>query len=315
MPSKQAERIAEWEARTGLTRPRIGALFGLATGGSHFVLHKLQGHPQVIALKQRALFPELKHYFGEGSLYVADILERQLRPVKAGLEGLKWIFVNKPQVAFISNQYLFNRENICNIYCFRNPMALYHSRAKDRMHFGQQVYKRKPNWREIAESLLVEYRVSLASFAQAYDPEHDLTLNLESFAARPQDHLDALWKRLAVARMAEADLAVLESCEICGRKLSVKEGQVGRRYEELLYCEHDDLFYSGAGGYNYIRRFKLEGLRSWKDKDHAKELTDFFAEHLGQDLIQFFVDEAYLADGARKQFDELFTSTLAGFRP
>jgi hypothetical protein len=313
MAKVKAERIDQWEKRSGASRPKIGALFGLATGGSHFVLHKLQGHPQVMALKQRALFPEVKHYFGEGSVQVADIVDKQLRPKKEDLAGVEWIFVNKPQMAYLSNQYLFNRERISNIYCLRNPMALFHSRANDRMAFGKQVYDRELKWEDIAESLVTEYRVSMASFAQAFDPKLDLVINLESFAANLQDHLDMIWGHLGVEKIMDSDLALLDTCEKCGRPLSVKEGQVGTRFEELLYCEHDQLYYQGPGGYNYIRKFNLSGLHSWKQKDHAAELTAYFSDHLGSELMAFFQDEAYMGGDARERFGELIDNTMAGF--
>ncbi len=301
--------------RLGIQPPRIGALIALSTAGSHFVLHKLQGHSQVIALNEQTLFPQIKHYFRDGSTPLTEIIDNQLRPKKASLADVRWIFVNKPQMAFISTQFLFNREQISSVYCFRNPIALFHSRAKDRLRLAEKTYQRDINWRDIANSVLVDYRVSLASFAQTYDPDRDLVLNLECFAAHTQDHLDALWQHLGVSQVADEDLLALEVCEQCGRKLSPKMGTVAGRIEEQLYCEHDDIYYQGAGGYNYIRKFDLESLSSWKQKEHAEELEAFFAKELGTELIQFFAEEHYLKPDARLRFNELFQETLSGFLP
>ena len=313
--SQEPGLVRDWEARFGRPRPKVAALIGLATGGSHFVLHKLHGHPQVMALKQRALYPELKHYFGEGSLPMQSLLERQLRPRKESLKGLAWLIVNKPQMAFISNQYLFNRDQIAAIYSLRNPMALYHSRAKDRTAFGQKVYGRELDWREIAESIAAEYRVSIASFAQVYDPQRDSAVNLESFVAQLDENLSAMWALLDLSPVATDALATLESCERCGRPLMRKVGHVGVREEELLYCAHDDLFYTGPGGYNYIREVALERLAGWKEKAHAEELSRFFEGVLGRELVQYFEDDKYLELGSANAFKAVFEDLLARFRP
>jgi len=159
-------QVSEWQKIFGHSKPKIAALFGLATGGSHFVLHKMQGHPQILALKQRALYPELKQYFGEGSYPIEQLFDKQLRPKKDELDGLAWIMVNKPQMAFVSNQYLLNRKQISNLYCFRNPIALFHSRANDRIEFAKRVHNRSLSWEKIAESIVIEYRVSMAAFGK-----------------------------------------------------------------------------------------------------------------------------------------------------
>lgn len=312
--AKEKGRVSEWQAKFGLPRPKVAALFGLATGGSHFVLHKMHGHPQILALKQRALYPELKHYFGEGNYPIDKLLVQQLRPRKESPASVKWIVVNKPQMAFISNQFLFNRERIANFYCFRNPMALFHSRASDRTGFGRKIYGHEPSWEEIAASIVDEYRVSLAAFAQVYSPEKDFVLNLESFAAQLDEHLSAIWDFLGVDHVDDGSLAVLESCELCGRKLIAKEGEVGSRIEDVLYCAYDDLFYTGPGGYNYIRKFNIENVASWKKKAHAEGLLDYFSKELGTELVHFFEGEEYLSSGSLQAFRNIFEATLGGFR-
>lgn len=306
--------VSEWDKHFGRSRPKVAALFGLPTGGSHFVLHKLHGHPEIMGLKQRALYPQLKHYFGEGSYPMQDLLENQVRPKKESLSNLKWLLVNKPQMAFISNQFLFNRNNIANLYCLRNPIALFHSRAQDRIEIGRKVYKRELSWKEIAASIVDEYRVSLAAFAQVFFPETDLALNLESFAAQIEDHLLAVWKMLGVDAVSNSDLAVLEKCEICGRALQIKTGEVGGRKEDILYCAHDELFFTGPGGYNYIRKFDVQNFSSWKNKELSIELKDYFSAELGANLIQFFENESYMEKDSRNLFDQIFKGLLQEFR-
>ena len=307
-------QVNEWKKLFGHSKPKIAALFGLATGGTHFVLHKMQGHPQILALKQRALYPELKYYFGEGSYPIQQLLDKQLRPKKDVLDQLGWIVVNKPQMAFISNHFLFNRAQISNLYCFRNPIALFHSRAQDRREIAKRVHNRSVAWEEIAQSIVTEYRVSMAAFAQVYSSEVDLILNLESFAAQVDDHLSAIWALLGVDVLADKQLKLLKNCEICGRPLETREGQVGRRVEDLLYCAYDDLFYTGPGGYNYIRKFNINSLASWKEKNFAEELKNYFAKELGADLINFFANEDYLNVDSRQTFKTIYEATLNEFQ-
>jgi hypothetical protein len=306
--------VSEWSHIFGHERPKVASLFGLPTGGSHLVLHKMHGHPHVLGLKQRALYPQLKHYFGEGSYLMQELLELQLRPKKESLCDVKWLVVNKPQMAFVSNQFLFNREKIANFYCLRNPIALFYSRAKGRKDFGRKVYQRELSWQEIAASIVDEYRISLAAFAQVYSQERDLALNLESFASQMEDYLAAIWKLMGLEFLSNHELAELKDCDLCGRPLKSTKGDVGGRTEEILYCAHDDLFFTGPGGYNYIRKFDLSNLSSWKNKEQSKELEEYFSSELGEDLIAFFADERYLDEDARSIFDQIFQNILYGFR-
>lgn len=306
--------VKSWEDIFGLPRPKIAALFGLATGGTHFVLHKMQGHPQILALKQQALFPELKHYFNEGSYPLRNLLEQQLRPQKESLAKLKWIVVNKPQVAYISNQFIYHREQIANLYCFRNPIALYHSRANSSIEYAKNVLNHNLGWEDIAKSIVVDYRVSIASYSQIYTPKLDMVFNLEAFVAQVDEHLIGLWKLLDVAQVKDSELNLLKICEICGRELITREGKAGSRLEKVLYCAHDDLVYVGPGGYNYIRKVRVKNLAAWKNKEHANNLRDYFSEKLGENLIRFFEQEDYLNNDARLVFEKLFERSLEKFR-
>ena len=277
------------------------------------MLHKMHGHPQILALTQGALYPELKFYM-RGDFPIAEIQASQLRPRTQDFADLSWLVVNKPQIAYLTHQFLFHRTEMRLIYCLRNPIALFHSRFASMSEVGREIYGRTPSWQAVADSVEREYRISLTSFAQAYDPGQDCTISLESFAAQLDDNLELIWQTLDVPILKDAELQVLEFCETCGHKLEVKRGNVGSRNEELLHCPSCDRFYIGPGGYNYIRKVAAERLAGWKTKDHADELASRFERLLGSGLMAFFIKESYLEKGSQHHFTGLFNGLMASLK-
>ena len=315
---RRAEKIAgpmsSWQDHYGNARPRIAALVGLATGGSHYVLHKIHGHPGIISLEQGELYLDLKFYFGRGSFPIRKIASTQLLPSKRSLRDVEWIVLNKPQMAFVVQQYLFHREDIRAIFCFRNPIALFHSRLLNKSKLGQELYGGAPSWQSLAEWVSDEYRLSLASFAQVYDPQWDGAVNLESFASQTDENLAALFQLLEVPILASEELTELVYCEECGQRLQRKMEKINSREEEALFCPSCGRIYTGPGGYNYIRKVAPSMLASWKEKEHAEELLAHFSDTFGSEIMGYFEKERYLENDSHIAFSQLFDQLMASFQ-
>lgn len=309
-PEKVNGPVSSWQQHYGKKRPKVAALVGLATGGSHYVLHKLHGHPAIISLEQGELYPDLKFYFGRGSLPIQKIASTQLLPSKGSLRDIEWIVLNKPQMAFVAKQYLFHREDIRSIFCFRNPVALFHSRWLNKSKLGQELYDAAPSWESLAKWISQEFLVSLASFAQVYDPKRDGVVNLESFALQLDENLAAFFKLLAVPVLADNELTELEYCEDCGQKLQRRVEKIKSREEESLFCPSCGRVYAGPGGYNYIRKVAPSRLANWKEKDYAEELLTHFSGTLGPEIMNYFVEESYLKKGSHLEFKKLFDQLM-----
>jgi hypothetical protein len=234
-----------------------------------------------------------------------------LRPVKQDLIPVRWLVANKPQVAFFTHQFVFHRPELRLIYCLRNPLALFHSRFASMSAVGEEHYGEPPAWDALAASVALEYRVSLAAFAQAYDPALDCAVNLESFAAHLDDNLTLIWGALGVSPLPAAELQTLEVCEECGTRLEITVGPVGPRHEERLYCPHCQRAYIGPGNYNYIRQVDPERLASWQQKPHAEALIEIFTPILGRKLIDYFTTDAYLKPGSHLRFQGLFDKLMS----
>ena len=105
-------------------KPKIAALITASGGiGSHYVLHKLQGHKNIIALQETSfrngnfksgtLFNcdnwngttkgSLKQYLTQGDLDRRLIQNEQLRPSKDASTGdIEWLIMNKPPLKMLS---------------------------------------------------------------------------------------------------------------------------------------------------------------------------------------------------------------------
>lgn len=302
--------VSSWRDHYGKARPRVAALVGLATGGSHYVLHKIHGHPAIISLEQGELYPKLKFYFGRGTFPIQKIASTQLLPSKKSLRDIEWIVLNKPQMAFVAKQYLFHRDEIRAIFCFRNPMALFYSRQLSKSKLGQELYGAAPSWESLAEWISQEYLVSLASFAQVYDPQRDGVVNLESFASRLDENLAALFQLLDVPLMPAEELSELEYCEDDGQKLQRSRKKIKSREEEALHCPSCGRVYTGPGGYNYIRNVSPAKLAGWQEKEHAEELLAHFSNTFGSEMMNYFGEEDYMKKYSHIEFRKLFDQLM-----
>lgn len=292
----------------------MAALVGLASGGSHFVLHKLQGHPALLSLEQGEVYPDLKFYFGRGSFPIQKIASAQLLPSKRSLRDLEWIVLNKPQMAFVAKQYLFHRKDIRAVFCFRNPMAMFHSRLGRRSKVGRELYGAAPSWEALAKWIGEEYLVSLASFAQVYDPAMDGVVNLESFASQLDENLSQLFQLLDVPELANEKLSTLVFCEDCGQKLERRVEKIKSREEEILFCPSCGRVYSGPGGYNYIREVSASNFSGWKEKEHAEDLLNYFSHIFGNGMMNYFEKEHYLEKGSHAKFKKLFDQLMISLK-
>jgi hypothetical protein len=303
--------VSSWQEQYGNSRPQIAALVALASGGSHFVLHKLQGHPGIIALEQGELYPDLKYYFGGGSFPIQKIAEAQLLPSKSSLKDIEWIVLNKPQIPFVAKQYLFHREDIRTIFCFRNPIGLFHSKWHRKVKLGQKLYGVRPTWASVAKWISEEFLISLASFAQLYDSKIDGVVSLEALASQTDEGLTALFQFFNVPEMKNEELRVLEYCEECGNSLKKRTEKINLREEEVFFCPSCGRVYTGPGGYNYIRKVAPSNLAGWKDKEYSEELFNYFSSVFGSEMMNYFSNEDYLETGSHIQFKNHFDELMS----
>lgn len=258
---------------------------------------------------------KLKNYFRFGDYPIKEIYRNQLLPVKRDLRPVSWIVLNKPQPGFIVQEYLFYRDKICSIYCFRNPIAMYYSWRSGVDEVRQSGYGHQVTTEEIADWLQIMLWVHIASFAQIYGPSKDLLVSLECFATNTNRGLKSIFAKLAIPPVEEDRLAKLEYCAACGGGLTTQEMQIaGRdRFEEVLVCPRCGKAYIGAGGYNYIRRVAPEALASWKNKEYSDELYKFFERSFDHELMAFYAHERYLPKNGSQEFLELFQRFLEQF--
>lgn len=308
--------VRDWPTVYGTALPKVCAFFAMSSGGSHFVLHKLHGHPNILALKEGQLHTRLKSYFRNGDYPIDEIVQQQLLPSKQDLAQVKWLVLNKPQPAFVAQEFLFNRDNIRSIYCFRNPAALYYSK-----HWaGEEARQSGPGKQLTQEDVAAWLRdmlfVSLAGFAQIYDPSKDLIVSLECFTAEPNTALAALFTGLNLPVVTEKDLAQLEFCVVCGSKLESQKKKTGKRarLENVLVCPQCGKVHTGPGGYNYIRQVEPKSLSNWKKKDYADELYEVFETSFGAELMSFYRDEMYLQENGHEEFAKRFHKLLERFQ-
>jgi hypothetical protein len=297
--------VRNWRETFGADRPKIVALLALAGSGSHFVLHRLHGHPAILGLQERTLSTELKLYFNSGIYPIAKLSERQLSPKKTSLEHVKFVALNKPHLPFVAYHFPFERQNIHLIQLFRNPVALYYSWQRGWDEIAKRDYKLTESDRnKTLDWLGRQLLYGIAAFGHWQDPGLDMVQSLESFASQLDDNLQATFQKLGLEVFGKDQLTRLERCENCNTLL-VKKVPTGGKHE-ALYCPKCARFYSGPGGYNYIRVSTPADLASWKQKARADEVQSYFAHLFGQAFMDYYVDEKYLLVDGRQKFQELF---------
>jgi len=289
--------------------PKIAALITASGGiGSHYVLHKLQGHENIVTLKESAFRSqggtskrELKNFLSKKVL--PNLNPEQLHP-KKDVKNSEWVILNKPPLKRVNYHRAFHPE-IPVLYIFRNPVSFYYTWIRKWKEYGDSRYGRNISKDQVFEWFKVTFMSSLYELAQNFDSKRDNIVSFEHFFNSTDFELQRIYDCLGVKTIKNEDLAVMEKCNVCGtEKVEVKELKIRRGQESVLHCpRHGEVL--GPGEYNYIRKEDSSFLNSWKSKADVKEISTKFEKLFGKDMVDYYRNEEYLRDKDRKVFDVL----------
>jgi hypothetical protein len=302
-------------------KPKIAALITASGGiGSHLVLHKLQGHKNLVTLTEGAFRSQggstkgdLKRYLSQGEM--PSFRDEQLFPIKKiNSQESKWIILNKPPLKMINYHRTFHPD-IPILYIFRNPVSFYYTWIKKWKEYGERRYGKTVSDDRVFEWFKNTFMSSLFELAQTFRSGTDHIISFEHFFNDIDFELERIFKCLDVPVVKNEDLKVLDKCNVCGtEKVIRKEVHVrGERFEEVLCCHrHGPCL--GPGEYNYIRKEDSSFLNKWKVKPDQAEVCKKFSSLFGDGLIKYYLEEGYLEDKDRKIFDKLIQEFLEGLR-
>ena len=299
--------------------PKIAALITASGGiGSHFVLHKMQGHPDICTLKESAFRSmggttkrHLKKYLSDKS-WPPHMSQEQLFP-KKHMRSSQWMVLNKPPLKMINYHRVFHPD-IPILYIFRNPVSFYYTWINKWKEYGERRYNRIVSDSEVFEWFKTTFMSSLFELAQTFNSETDHIISFEHFFNDTDGELGKIFDKLEVSPVKNKDLIQVDRCHQCGRHLYEKEILVrGERTEEVLHCTEHGKFL-GPGEYNYIRKENSSFLNKWKYKDDVVEISKKFSNIFGLDLVSYYADEEYLTDKDRSKLDQLIGNFLAGLK-
>lgn len=300
--------------------PKVAALITASGGiGSHYVLHKLQGHPSIATLKESAFRSQggtskgdLKRFLSQKVL--PDLHPEQLHPKKNILES-DWIILNKPPLKMINYHRTFHPD-LPVLYIFRNPVSFYYTWLRKWKDYGDSRYAgRHLSDDQVYEWFKTTFMSSLYELAQNFDSKRDNIISFEHFFQHTDSELQRIYKCLDVEIVPNKDLVVMNTCTVCNtemierKKVPLRSG----REEEVLYCPRHGLVL-GPGEYNYIRKEDSSFLNKWKQNSDLETNCKKFEKLFGEELINYYVEEKYLADADRKEFDKLMHGFLNGLR-
>ena len=306
--------------------PKICALITASGGiGSHFVLHKLQGHPNIVVLNESSFTidaglvsigstkTDLKSYLGNRKFesISSEVELEQLYPMKELKNyDISCIILNKPPLKRMNYHRVYNKDISVN-YIFRNPVSFYYTWIKKWKEYGNRYHSRNATQEDVFEWFKNTFMTSLFELAQNFDSERDNIVSFEHFFNDCDAELSRIYKTLGVREVKSNDLIEMDYCPKCGtrdleiRKIAVREG----RTEDVLYCpDHGEIL--GPGEHNYIRKESGEFINKWKNKPDCREMCEKFSVLFGEDLIQYYYDEKYLVDKDRKIYDSLIANFL-----
>jgi hypothetical protein len=305
-----------------MSHPKLASLVNASGGnGSHFILYKLAGHPNVATLKELSFKSQggttkrdLKSWHSGDKSSLRILQTEQLEPQKALIgSDIEWIFVNKPTI----KNCIYHRaytENYPMFYILRNPVAFYYTWKRKWQEYtsdrglpdmsDDQVFK----W--VSSTLMS----SLYEYAQYYDREQDYIISFEHFISNTNTELKGVFSKLGLSVVNNEDLITISHCPKCGssdlmtKKIDIRQG---REKEEVLVCPtHGAVL--GPGEFNYIRKESQEFLSKWKDK---KDCQDVYAKFLSispgdakkswRELMEYYYAERYLQDSHRVDFKTL----------
>lgn len=309
--SPKTTTVLEWEKLYRREKPKIAALLSMAKAGSHFVLHKLQGHPAVIALEERALSQELKNYFNFRNTKIEDLVRQQLLPRKTSLDNVQWIVLNKPRINDVVYHFPFQRQNIRLIHLMRNPVTLFLGWKGGWNDLARRDYEGRTlsnatilDW--LGRMLITE--MTAVNYWQS--PDLDTAINLESFACNTNENLRTLYEILDIEPIGEEQLAVLTHCDRCGTELVKRVVESKNGSQEVLVCPKCQRNYLAAGGYNYIRKILPGDLASWKNNPDSDEILSHFENLLGKEFMEYWVGEHYVKPSGIVIFRERYADLV-----
>lgn len=302
-------------------RPKIAALITASGGiGSHFVLHKLQGHKNIVTLKESAFRSQggsskgdLKKYLSGSPL--PNLHPEQLHPKKkiASPEN-QWIVMNKPPLKMI-NYHKNHHPDLPVLYIFRNPVSFYFTWIKKWREYGNKRYGRVVSDEQIFDWFKTTFMSSLFELAQNFDEKRDRIVSFEHFFSNIDEELRGIFDCLGVENVKSESLQTMNVCNVCGTEkierkvVSVREG----RQEEVLVCpRHGPVL--GPGEYNYIRKEDPSFLNKWKSNKNIEEVSKKFIPLFGKDIIDYFHNEEYLLDSDRNKYDTIIGKFLEGLK-
>lgn len=302
-------------------KPKIAALITASGGiGSHFVLHKLQGHKNIVTLKESAFRGQagsskgdLKRYLSQGIL--PNLNPEQLHPKKkiASPEN-QWIVMNKPPLKMI-NYHRNHHPDLPVLYIFRNPVSFYFTWIKKWREYGNKRYGRVVSDEQIFDWFKTTFMSSLFELAQNFDENRDRIISFEHFFSNIDEELKGIFDCLGVENVKSESLQTMNVCDVCeSEKVEVKKLNVrAGRNEDVLYCHrHGPVL--GPGEYNYIRKEDPSFLNKWKENSDVKRVSKRFENIFGQELISYFSEESYLQDKDRAEYDLLMKNFLWGLK-
>ena len=303
-----------------MASPKIGALITASGGiGSHFVLHKMHGHPNIMVLDEESFTidsklankgttkGDLKNCLASKNFsgIAANLQNEQLFPKKSFDENIEWVILNKPPLKRINYQRAFNPYIPVN-YIFRNPVSFYYTWIKKWKEYGDKRYGRNISNDAVFQWFKNTFMTSLFELSQNFDEDRDNIVSFEHFFNDVDSEIKRIFDTLGVPVLKSEDLSVLDYCKHCGRKdVEIKKVPIrGERVEDVLYCpEHGPIL--GPGEHNYIRKESGSFINKWKSNSDCEQVCDQFAELFGDDLIEYYYDEKYLLDKDRAVYDDL----------
>ena len=300
--------------------PKVAALITASGGiGSHFVLHKLQGHKDIVSLKESAFRSQegtskkgdLKRFLSKKIL--PDLNPEQLHPKKSILES-QWIILNKPPLKMVNYHRNFHPD-IPVLYIFRNPVSFYYTWIKKWKEYGNRRYGRILSDQEVFEWFKNTFMSSLFELAQNFNTQRDNIISFEHFFEHTDTELERIFRCLDVEVVKNRDLKIMDKCNICGTEKVVRKKTTVRkeREEEVIYCQRHGASL-GPGEYNYIRKEQPSFLNKWKQNVDAKEVSKKFEKLFSKDIVEYYTEEKYIKDKNREQFDEIIFNFLEGLR-
>ena len=312
-----------------MASPKIGALITASGGiGSHFVLHKMHGHPNIMVLDEESFTidsklankgttkGDLKNCLASKNFHgvAGNLQNEQLFPKKPFDENIEWVILNKPPLKRINYQRAFNPYIPVN-YIFRNPVSFYYTWIKKWKEYGDKRYGRNISNDAVFEWFKNTFMTSLFELSQNFDEERDNVVSFEHFFNDVDSEVERIFTTLGVPVIKSKDLAVLDYCKHCGRKdVQIKKVPIrGERVEDVLFCpDHGPIL--GPGEHNYIRKEDGSFINKWKSNSDCQQVCDQFAELFGDDLIEYYYDEKYLVDKDRTLYDNLIRDFMNGLR-